>query len=71
MALSLEDRKFIKSSLPYGAQKEIAELLGVSRISVNQYLKGSISSKRIEDAVIKRYETEKKRIIDIRNRIYE
>ena len=71
MALSLDDRKFIKSSLPYGAQKEIAENLGVSRISVNQYLKGHISSKRIEEAVIERYEKEKERIMNLRRRIYE
>lgn len=71
MALSLDDRNFIKSILPYGAQKEIAEDLGVSRISVNQYLKGRINSKRIEDAIVERYEIEKKRITDLRNRIYE
>lgn len=71
MALSLEDRTFIKSHLPYGAQKEIADNLGVSKTSVNQYLKGNINSKRIEDAVIERYEIEKKLVIELRNRIYE
>lgn len=71
MALSLEDRKFIKSSLPYGAQTEIADRLGISKISVNQYLKGRISSKRIEEAIIERYEIEKKHLVDLKKRIYE
>lgn len=71
MALLLEDRIFIKSHLPYGAQKEIAEHLGISNISVNQYLTGKINSKRIENAVIERYEIEKKHVIELRNRIYE
>lgn len=71
MALSLEDRKFIKLGLPHGSQTEIANQLGVTRMSINQYLNGKIYSKRIEEAIIKRYELEKKYREELRKRIYE
>lgn len=70
MALSLEDRKFIKSGLPHGSQTEIANQLGVTRMSINQYLNGKIYSKRIEEAIIEKYEIEKKHREELRKRIY-
>lgn len=71
MALSLEDREFIKSGLPHGAQTEIAKQLGITRMSINQYLKGKFYSKRIEEAIIEKYELEKKHREELRKRIYE
>lgn len=70
MALSLEDRKFIKLGLRHGSQAEIASQLGVTRMSINQYLNGKIYSKRIEEAVIEKFELEKKYREDLRKRIY-
>lgn len=71
MALSLKDRKFIRLGLPHGSQTEIAKQLGVTRMSINQYLNGKIYSKRIEEAIIERYELEKKYLEELRKRIYE
>ena len=70
MALSIEDRKFIRENLPYGAQKEIASKLGISPLSVNQYLSGIRNSSKIENAVIGKYEEVKKRREEIKKIIY-
>lgn len=55
MPLSKEDRKIIQSSLPYGSQTEIAQRLGISRITVYQYLIGIRNSERVENAVIEKF----------------
>ncbi|WP_147332497.1 hypothetical protein [Bacteroides uniformis] len=70
MALTLEERKSIKSMLPYGSQAEIAQKLGVSRISVYQYLAGYRNSNRIEKAVVDRFEEEKNKQKALREKIY-
>lgn len=71
MALSIEDRKFIQSMLPYGSQAEIARNIGVSRITVNQYLSGLRNSERIEAAVVDKVEEIKRKREELRKRIYE
>lgn len=70
MALSTEDRKFIKMGLPHGIQTKIAKELGISRSSVNQYLSGTRNSDRIEKAVVEEFEKVKRERNDLRNRIY-
>lgn len=71
MALSIEDRKFIQSGLPHGAQSEIANELGVSRSAIYQYLTGVRYNKHIEEAVVNKYEVVKKQREELRRKIYE
>lgn len=70
MALTKEDRLFIQSELPYGTQSEIARKLGVTRTVVNQYFKGSRNNKRVEEAIVTKYEEVKKARKELRQRIY-
>lgn len=70
MALSIEDRKFIKTGLPHGTQTRIAQKLGVSRSCVNQYLSGIRNSTRIENAVVEEFEKVKEERSRLRDRIY-
>lgn len=70
MALSIEDRKFIREKLPYGAQKEIARNIGVSKTTVYQYLSGLRNSERIEKAVVSKFEEVQKTNEELRKRIY-
>lgn len=70
MALSLEERQFIRSKLPYGAQIEIARNIGVSKTTVYQYLSGLRNSQRIEKAVVAKYEELKMEQEELRKRIY-
>lgn len=71
MALSIEDRKFIHLGLPRGVQTEIASELGVSRSAIYQYLVGIRYNKRIEQAVVEKYEAAKKEREELRKKIYE
>lgn len=71
MALTKDDRKFIRLMLPHGAQTEIANNLGITRSTVNQYLSGIRNSERIEKAIVEKYEEVKKEMEDLRKRIYE
>lgn len=71
MALTKDDRKFIRLMLPHGAQTEIANKLGITRSTVNQYLSGIRNSERIEKAIVEKYEEVKKEREDLRKRIYE
>lgn len=70
MALSIEDRKFIREKLPYGSQKEIARNIGVSKTTVYQYLSGLRNSERIEKAVVSKFEEVQKNHDELRKRIY-
>lgn len=70
MALSIEERQFIRSKLPYGAQVDIARNIGVSKTSVYQYLSGIRNSERIEKAVVNKFEEVQKNYEELRKRIY-
>lgn len=70
MALSIEERTFIRSKLPYGAQIDIARNIGVSKTTVYQYLSGLRNSERIENAVVNKFEEVQKSQKELRKRIY-
>lgn len=70
MALPKEDRKFIQKGLPHGAQSEIANELGVSRSAIYQYLAGIRYNKRIEKAIVEKFEQVKKEREELRKKIY-
>jgi AcrR family transcriptional regulator len=55
MALSKEKRTVIRKELPYGVQKEIANTVGCSRMTIYRYFSGKCNSVRIEKAIIKKY----------------
>ena len=55
MTLSKEERKNIKEKLPIGAISLIANRVGVSRMSVYNYLKGRFRNLEIEKEVIEMY----------------
>ncbi len=70
MALSLEERKYIKDSFPHGTQARIAERLGVTRASVQLYLTGKRSSELIENAVLDEFDRVKAERKRLRERIF-
>lgn len=47
------ERSELKELLPFGAQKEIAELAGVKQSNVNHFLNGKNNSYKIEIAAMK------------------
>jgi len=47
------DRRKIRGLLPHGSGIIIAEMAGVSKISVTKWFSGKNSSRRIEDAALK------------------
>lgn len=51
--LTVEERRIIRSRLPQGSGKEIAEIANVSRISVSNWFAGKNNSEYIEDNVVK------------------
>lgn len=51
--ITKETADFYKRSLPHGYQKKIADELGITPISVAQFLARKNGSKQIEDAILK------------------
>lgn len=70
MSLSKEERKIIQAKLPYGCQASIASKLGVSRITVYQYLTGARNSERVENAVIEKFKEIKDKEESLKKLIY-
>ena len=48
-----ETLRLYSSNLPHGYKKKVAEVAGVSRVSVSYFFSGKNKSKKIENAVLK------------------
>lgn len=55
MILSKEERQIIKKELPHGTQSKIAKELGISHVSVSQYLNGKRNSSIIENRILEEF----------------
>lgn len=53
MVISKKERESIRNLLPYGFQAKIAKDIGLSRMTVNLYLKGKNDNPKVEEAIIK------------------
>lgn len=70
MALSLDERKYIKDAFPHGTQARIAERMGVTRAAVQLYLVGKRNSEMIENAVLDEFDRVKAERKRLRDRIF-
>lgn len=70
MALSIDDRMIIKKELPYGAQIEIAKKLGITAVSVCNYLNGKTKNSIVEKEILAKYKIIKKEKKELQKLIY-
>lgn len=58
--LSHEEKKYLRSKLPHGSCKRIAEMVGVAQQSITYFFRGDYNSERIERAAMEVYDEVRK-----------